>query len=62
MDTEFDRQCAKTIVALNYSRSVIERSGLRAETAKKSLEGVLLIVLSLACKSIISSTSDHTKQ
>ena len=37
MDTEFERQCAKAIVALNYSRSEIERSGLRAETAMKSL-------------------------
>ena len=28
MDTEFDRQCAKAMVALNHSRGEIERSGL----------------------------------
>lgn len=44
MDTEFDRQCIKVIVALNYSRSKIECSGQRAETAKKSLEQVSEII------------------
>lgn len=59
MDTEFDRQCIKVIVALNYSRSKIECSGQRAETAKKSLEQVSEIIEE--CKNTQLAAEDLVK-
>lgn len=59
MDTEFDRQCIKVIVALNYSRSKIECSGQRAETVKKSLEQVSEIIEE--CKNTQSAAEDFNK-
>ena len=59
MDTEFDSQCIKVIVALNYSRSKTECSGKRAETAKKSLEQVSEIIKE--CKNTQLAAEDMVK-